>query len=199
MVDFNWYRPSTDEDWHVRAARLRAEIYTNNYWYRVITQAVPRYSSDEDAERVSTLLNAHMAASRRMERELAWLEDSLESAGEVERRSVRRTASPPPVNERRKNHDVAIGVTCLFILGPLSSLLEDSLLGNILLLLAFVKLCHFAVGLIANARQWFLELRSARADVRALREMSEPEIIRWSRAVRLHEYQQSAERCVVAE
>ena len=80
MVDFNWYRATgTEDDWRVRAERLRAEIETNKYWYRVVTLAVPRYETTDDAERVSNLLNARMSATRKMERELAWLEQSLEA------------------------------------------------------------------------------------------------------------------------
>ena len=199
MVDFNWYRTSTDEDWHVRAARLRAEIYTNKYWYNVITQAVPRYSSNEDAEKVSTLLNTRMAATRRMERELAWLEESIESTEDLERRKARSAPPSRPVAatcDPKRNHNVAIGVACLLAQGPLLGLLKDSVLGGILLVLSFAKLCHFAVLLLGNARQWFAEIRTARDDLRSLRQMSEPELIRWGRAVRLHEYHRSADSCV---
>ena len=196
MVDFNWYRASgTDEDWRIRAERLKAEIDANKFWYRVITQAAPRYASHDDATRVCEFLNRRMRATRVMEHELEWLEQSITPQEEsvelitAEADARAMEASARERESRRKWRKTGlISVACLLAQGPARATLEESAVGTIVLVATLMKLCHVAFESLVAARGWIAALFYDARRMRELRQLSEREVINWHRALRLEEH-----------
>lgn len=196
MVDFNWYRATgSEEDWRIRAERLKAEIDANKFWYRVITQATPRYATRDDASRVVEFLNRRMQATRVMEHELQWLEQSItpqEESLELITAEADARATELRARERATRREwqkiglIAIG--CLLAQGPARPTLEESALGTIVLVATFVKLCHVAFQTFVGVRGWISTLFYDARRMRELRRLSEREIIDWHRALRLEEH-----------
>ena len=192
MFDFNWYRLSNSiEDWRVLAERLRTEIRVNKYWYEVITLSIPRYSSSEDAARVSMLLNRRMQQTREMEREVEWLDAAL--SGSADSSTATRFAAIKDTDEPNPflKYILLADAAALLAIWPLRTTLEVSGVGEIILILSAMMLGVSASGLLAGSVRVIREMFEARTLMRVAKRLPESELVPFVRAVRLREYQRT--------
>ena len=193
MVDFNWYRLSdSPEDWRIRAERLRATIEANQYWYNVITLSAPRFASTEDASRVCLLLNKRMELTRRMERELAWLDAQLAASSlDAEAAAKRRKQAWADEKNPFLRYILVANAAALLALGPFRVTLEASGMGALMLVLAVMTLGLSVSTVVEHVYRSIREMIEARRLLRVAKRLPEEDLVPFVRAVRLRDYQRT--------
>jgi len=160
----------------------------------VITSSAPRFASNEDLERVSLLLNQRMLKTRRMERELAWLQETLNAERNARRRGDvptvephNRDATTPPQDDGRIGRFIHRVVWAVLALGPLRPALEPSTFGRFLLVLAAMSLAYNGVHLTVSVVQLVGDMIEGRRQLHIARRLPESELVQWHRDLRLRE------------
>ena len=201
MVDFNRFGTyGTANELQIRAERLRVEVEVNRFWYDLVTLAIPRFSSREDAERVALFINRRMTRTRRMELEIHWLDSLLKppapdrSYGSLETFATLRKIVPPP---KSGTYDAGLHLVLLVISALLFSMREAlgaTGVGALLLILAGMCACFSGVHVIGAALLWVSECIEARRDMLIIRSMSEQQLLSWIREQRVAQVYDAAQR-----